>query len=283
MNKCLNCGKDVKNKYCNVSCQNKHQGNERANKKYGKLKLFDVKCKNCGKVFQVKEREKLFPKKEHYFCSRTCANRRNITDEIKEKIRISLLITNNEKKKNNEKIIWKHIDIKTYKCKNCGKYFVYKKKKQIFCSRSCNTIYHNMNSNRCSNGGRIIDIKKNNSSAITYIYALEYPKNNIRYVGKSNDPEKRLKRHISDSKKRKTHKDKWIQSLTEKPYLRILEKVKYYEWQEKEKYWIDFYSDNNLVNGTSGGEGSDGFKGKHHTEETKELLRQISLNRKKKK
>lgn len=25
MNKCLNCGKDVQNKYCNVSCQNSHR------------------------------------------------------------------------------------------------------------------------------------------------------------------------------------------------------------------------------------------------------------------
>lgn len=26
MNKCLNCGKEVANKYCNVTCQNEHKG-----------------------------------------------------------------------------------------------------------------------------------------------------------------------------------------------------------------------------------------------------------------
>jgi DNA-directed RNA polymerase subunit RPC12/RpoP len=61
MNKCLNCGKPVKNKYCNVSCQNKHQSSSRANKKYGEFKDFEVECSCCGKKFIVNEREKIIP------------------------------------------------------------------------------------------------------------------------------------------------------------------------------------------------------------------------------
>lgn len=40
----------------------------------GKLKKFDVSCDCCGKIFAVKEREKQHPKKDKYYCSRSCAN-----------------------------------------------------------------------------------------------------------------------------------------------------------------------------------------------------------------
>jgi hypothetical protein len=94
MNKCLNCNKDVKNKYCNVSCQNSHQNLDRSKrllvKKYGELKIYSVCCKKCNKIFTVEEREKLHPIKDKYFCSRQCANSRIRTDEIKNKVSISL-------------------------------------------------------------------------------------------------------------------------------------------------------------------------------------------------
>lgn len=34
MNKCLNCGKEVLNKYCNVTCQNQHKGKLNQEKYY---------------------------------------------------------------------------------------------------------------------------------------------------------------------------------------------------------------------------------------------------------
>ena len=86
MKKCLNCGKDVKNKYCDVTCQNKHQGKQRNEKIYGEYKLFDVSCNKCRNIIQVREREKLFPKKEKYFCSLSCANSRIRSQETREKI-----------------------------------------------------------------------------------------------------------------------------------------------------------------------------------------------------
>jgi len=44
------------------------------NEQLGILKDFNVKCYNCSKEFIVNEREKQFPKKEKYFCSKSCAN-----------------------------------------------------------------------------------------------------------------------------------------------------------------------------------------------------------------
>jgi hypothetical protein len=40
----------------------------------GKIKKFTVNCFCCNEDFEVKEREKQFPLKEKYFCSRSCAN-----------------------------------------------------------------------------------------------------------------------------------------------------------------------------------------------------------------
>ena len=73
-------------------------------------RFFIVTCKKCGKQFEVLEEEKTFPKKEKYFCSRSCANSRCLTDEIKQKIGISV---KNYHKKNNQN---KHKQIKKYIC-----------------------------------------------------------------------------------------------------------------------------------------------------------------------
>lgn len=135
MNKCLNCGSEVSNKYCNVSCQNKHQGSIRADNKYGILKTFKVNCKKCNNEFEVEEREKLFPKKEFYNCSRSCANKREHSKETKEKIRNSLKIINLEN------------------CEYCKIIFNKKRKNQRFCSVSCSTRWKNIYLNMGRKGG----------------------------------------------------------------------------------------------------------------------------------
>jgi len=142
MNSCLNCNKPVENKYCNVSCQNQHQGSIRANKRYGEIKTFEVKCR-CGKEFEVQEREKLFPKKEHYNCSRSCANKRTHSEETKEKIKNSLKKTLRPLKK-------KRIIIK---CKQCEKEIVQRRKTHLFCSRSCTTTWKNLNTDVARKAG----------------------------------------------------------------------------------------------------------------------------------
>ncbi len=136
MNKCLNCKKLTENnKYCSLGCQMAHQNPDRANKKYGKYKSFTVKCASCGKEFKVNEREQLFPKKEKYYCSRSCANRRIHSEETKKKI------------SNSVKTYYKpyrHNDVEI-KCKECGKVLIvkYRMGKQQFCSKSCSTKWKN--------------------------------------------------------------------------------------------------------------------------------------------
>jgi len=121
MNTCLNCGKPVINKYCNVSCQNTHQGSERANNIYGILTEFNVNCETCKKDFIVYEREFLYPSKNKYFCCRACANKRERSTETKLKISNSLKI-------HREGI-----------CNYCGIKYEKRRKHQQYCSHSCAT------------------------------------------------------------------------------------------------------------------------------------------------
>jgi len=50
---------------------NKNQGTIN---QFGELKTYSVSCSCCSNLFEVKEREKLHPQKEAYYCSRSCAN-----------------------------------------------------------------------------------------------------------------------------------------------------------------------------------------------------------------
>lgn len=59
MNTCLSCGKPVKNKYCGVTCQNKHQNKFKSNIRFGEHKNFNVLCYICNKSFVENEFDKL--------------------------------------------------------------------------------------------------------------------------------------------------------------------------------------------------------------------------------
>lgn len=48
--------------------------------------IYDCICERCGKKYQIILTESQFKKKEHFFCSRSCANSRLMTKDIKEKI-----------------------------------------------------------------------------------------------------------------------------------------------------------------------------------------------------
>ena len=131
MNKCLNCGiETANNKFCSISCQNKFQNTEKSNVKFGLFKEFTVKCERCGKEYIVNEREKLFPQKEKYFCSRSCANKRIHSKETKEKIRRTLMLNTEA--------------VKIFVCKKCGKEFDSKRKNRTFCSLSCSMSWKNI-------------------------------------------------------------------------------------------------------------------------------------------
>ncbi len=98
----------------------------------------------------------------------------------------------------------------------------------------------------------------------TFIYALIDPNTQqIRYVGKSDNPRRRMQDHMDD--KRKTHRASWLKSLRDKgqkPILMILEEVLFDIWQERERYWIAYYREQgiDLTNMADGGEG--GYLGK---------------------
>jgi hypothetical protein len=173
MNLCLNCGKPVKNKYCNVSCQDSHQHEDRINKRLGEYKIFKVKCFKCGKEFEVKEREKLFPKKEKYFCSRSCANIREHTDEVKNKIRNSVIkfCKEHPKKKRKRK------KPKYYKiCEYCEQKFETNNKRQKFCSKKCV-------SNRLREAGiKSANIQRENRRSKNEMYFAELCKKKFKNV-----------------------------------------------------------------------------------------------------
>ncbi len=112
---------------------------------------------------------------------------------------------------------------------------------------------------------------------ITYIYTLS-DDNSIRYIGKSDDPDGRLKEHIKKSKNSKSRKDKWILSVLKNnkiPVMEILEETGLENWEQREIYWISQFKTwgFDIVNGTDGGEGSNGFKDRKHTTETIEKCR----------
>jgi hypothetical protein len=96
---------------------------------------------------------------------------------------------------------------------------------------------------------------------ITYIYCLyssDEPKK-IRYIGKSNTPNIRLKKHIQESKRiNKTHKHKWINKKISKGHsikIKILKIVEYKFWKNAEVFFINAFSNCDLTNFANGGIG----------------------------
>lgn len=95
----------------------------------------------------------------------------------------------------------------------------------------------------------------------TYIYLLKCPiDGSPKYIGKSNDPNKRKDGHKSKSKTKDNPLSKWIKQLNDKnlrPIVEIIEEVNYEEWIEKEKFYIKKYRDEgfdlkNVNNGSNG-------------------------------
>lgn len=81
-----------------------------------------------------------------------------------------------------------------------------------------------------------------------------------KYIGKTNNPSRRISCHISDwGLKSCTHKNNWIKSLKTKglkPMLKVIDEVPEGEWQFWEMHYISLYKSwgFNLTNSTDGGE-----------------------------
>jgi len=93
-----------------------------------------------------------------------------------------------------------------------------------------------------------------------YIYGLIRPQEkNIRYVGKSVNPKRRLYQHIFNARNNKPnnlHLLRWIKKIINDgllPEYIILEECNKKNWKEKEKYWIKELIKNKLCNRHEGG------------------------------
>ncbi len=138
-------------------------------------------------------------------------------------------------------------------------------------------------------------------SETTFIYGLFDPRNySLRYIGKSDNPNLRLKQHIHfaiNRTKSRSHKDKWLRSLLSErlePSIEILEEVSIDKWEEAESAWIAECREFglNLTNETSGGDGTKGIsaearismseshKGKQFTDEHKQSMKEAWARRK---
>jgi hypothetical protein len=86
-----------------------------------------LSCEGCGNIFELTLTEASWRKKKHLFCSRSCANKREMNEKTKQKIKDAyenrikggLLLPESRK----EKV-----------CLNCGNKFIGKRK---YCSDLC--------------------------------------------------------------------------------------------------------------------------------------------------
>lgn len=100
------------------------------------------------------------------------------------------------------------------------------------------------------------------STSVTYIYALLDPRDgSIRYIGKADNPYRRLANHLTPGQlRKKSRKNSWLKSLQSsglKPYITALCCIPRTKWQDAERMWIAKFKaeGNRLTNGTAGGDG----------------------------
>lgn len=109
----------------------------------------------------------------------------------------------------------------------------------------------------------------------TFIYGLKEENGEIRYIGKSLDPKKRLRQHKSNARKEKSHKVSWIkycQNNNIKIEIVILEECESTIWHEREIYWISHF--NNLTNHDRGGKGGKPVKYELPYQDCKKWIKQ---------
>jgi hypothetical protein len=97
---------------------------------------------------------------------------------------------------------------------------------------------------------------------LTHIYTLSCPDTGaIRYVGKANDLQARLRGHLSCAGRERTRKARWIRSLVrqgKRPTIESIDLVPDREWQFWEQHWVQVIGGCwgfDLTNGDAGGLG----------------------------
>lgn len=136
---------------------------------------------------------------------------------------------------------------------------------------------------------------------MNYIYGLLDPRDDqIRYVGKTDNLERRYQMHLRD--KYHCYRVYWIQSLREAgllPTMKVIEEVSpEQDWGDRERYWVQYYREAGcrLTNGTDGGDcgpprrkgqcpkSTENYgkfwTGRRHSESTREKMRRAKLGKK---
>lgn len=117
---------------------------------------------------------------------------------------------------------------------------------------------------------------------IQYIYTLSSPEEPeiVKYVGYTNNPNKRLNKHYTDSLKGKSKVKCWVKGLRDKgmrPIMTVIDSFQTVEevWEAEIAYIKLFKSFGaHLKNLTTGGEGSTGHK---HSTEAREKISQAAI------
>jgi predicted GIY-YIG superfamily endonuclease len=116
-------------------------------------------------------------------------------------------------------------------------------------------------------------------SDVAYIYALVDPRTGeMRYVGKANDIDQRVRAHRQSSRYGETRRTQWLRELYAEglePVMMPLEAVSSESWRSAEQRWIAGYRSQgfDLVNHTIGGDGVSG-----HSEQTRAKIGDANRN-----
>ena len=97
---------------------------------------------------------------------------------------------------------------------------------------------------------------------IAYIYALLDPRDNeVRYIGKTINPKRRLSEHLADSKREYNYRAMWIKSLLKEnlnPLIKFLKICPLSDFVKYETEYIKLYKNGKLTNSDETGQGSIG-------------------------
>lgn len=300
---CERCGKEHDGSYASGRFCSKHcacsVGGLQRNKLHPqkeKINYIEKICEKCGKEFTL---ENNHYNRKRRFCSRACANSRIITNVVKDKIRASLEMT--RRKKNNLKRQGRkenynytyvqdnpQLDLPIHTCKICGKQFYHTYLRKTCKDFNCKSSFHKQVQKDIWKNKSKIHYKKGkewteDACKQIYKYYFTYKITNLvngkyylgihatdnledGYMGSGINIKKALKKYGKNNFKKEIleyfccYKD-----LAEAEYKLITKEV---------------LEDKNNYNLTSGGIGGPCFRGKHHSEETLNFLKQNSLLRK---
>ena len=237
-------------------------------------------CKNCGKEFHEKHSKYA----SWDFCSQHCASQYSQSFIDRNKVSESLkeYYKNNTVKKNNamsNKHILKYSEYEQEqpKCCICGKLLTYKQflNNQVCCSKECVNKKHSITQKlwnheygeRIKNReGNYIVYKITSKIDDSYYIGVHLIKNdekiwNDNYYGSGIIIKAKIKKYGKENFIREVLE--WFNNSTDA-----------YEYEKK--IVNESIDDKKCVNIAHGGIGGPTFKGRHHTEETKQKLREIS-------